>query len=280
MDALHGKHGTRCCGRCFREHDQRKLRALVLRPRRAGMEIFGHTSGGALAGSVVGGSYRRLWVPGAIGACGGAFPASIRAHQAAAYRQAEGGACASCALVLDERTCKFEGMYDVVPIDEKWFNVDIDGRTYLLLPDEEAPQRHLFPAIKSKCPARDRNKLILVQQDNPKPHVPTDAPDIVAAGTADGWNIHMFSQPANSPDLNVLDLGFFASIQAIRIEKPIYGIDKLVAVVVDAYDKMHYTMVDAIFLTLQNVMICILRAEGGNEYKFPHLGKQRLRRLG
>uniref|UniRef100_H3G6S8 Uncharacterized protein n=1 Tax=Phytophthora ramorum TaxID=164328 RepID=H3G6S8_PHYRM len=127
-------------------------------------------------------------------------------------------------------------------IDEKWFNEDVDGRTYLLLPDEEAPQRHrrskhfipktmflaaiarprydynrktmfdgklgiwslteeyvaqrasinrprgtvltrniasvdrevikrflleaVFPAIKSKWPARDRKKPILIQQDN------------------------------------------------------------------------------------------------------------------
>jgi hypothetical protein len=43
---------------------------------------------------------------------------------------------------IDESTCQFEGMYDVVHIDEKWFNEDVDGRTYLLLPDEEAPQRH------------------------------------------------------------------------------------------------------------------------------------------
>ncbi|KAH7485553.1 uncharacterized protein KRP23_4600 [Phytophthora ramorum] len=43
---------------------------------------------------------------------------------------------------IDERTCQFEGMYDVVHIDEKWLNEDVDGRTYLLLPDEEAPQRH------------------------------------------------------------------------------------------------------------------------------------------
>ncbi|GMG17626.1 unnamed protein product [Phytophthora fragariaefolia] len=33
-----------------------------------------------------------------------------------------------------------------------------------------------------KWPARDHNKPILVQQDDAKPHVPADDPDIVAAG--------------------------------------------------------------------------------------------------
>jgi hypothetical protein len=140
--------------------------------------------------------------------------------------------------------------------------------------------KEVIPAIKSKWPARDRKKPILIQLDNAKPHVPVDDPDIVAAGTADGWNIHLFLQPENSPDLNVLDLGFFASIQAIQIEKPIYGIDALIAAVVAAYENLHYTTLDDIFLSLQNVMICILRADGANEYTLPHMGKQRLRRLG
>ncbi|OWZ09262.1 hypothetical protein PHMEG_00018067 [Phytophthora megakarya] len=43
---------------------------------------------------------------------------------------------------LDEKTCEFEPMYDIVHIDEKWFHEDVDGRPYRLLPDEEPPQRH------------------------------------------------------------------------------------------------------------------------------------------
>jgi hypothetical protein len=39
--------------------------------------------------------------------------------------------------------------------------------------------------------------------------------DFVAAAQCDGWNIQLTCQPPNSPDLNVLDLGVFAAIQAL-----------------------------------------------------------------
>ncbi len=36
---------------------------------------------------------------------------------------------------------QFDDMYDVVHVDEKWFNEDTDKRTFYLLKDEEEPQR-------------------------------------------------------------------------------------------------------------------------------------------
>ena len=41
---------------------------------------------------------------------------------------------------------KFDSGYDVVHVDEKWFNEDKDDKAYFLLPDESAPPR----ARKSK----------------------------------------------------------------------------------------------------------------------------------
>ena len=41
---------------------------------------------------------------------------------------------------------------------------------------------------------------VFVQQDNAPAHNIGDDPDIVAAGTADGWDIRLLNQPANSPD--------------------------------------------------------------------------------
>ena len=38
---------------------------------------------------------------------------------------------------------------------------------------------------------------------------------LTAAGLADGWNIKFTTQPAQSPDLNmILDLGFFSSLKS------------------------------------------------------------------
>ncbi|ETI34219.1 hypothetical protein F442_19021 [Phytophthora nicotianae P10297] len=93
-------------------------------------------------------------------------------------------------------------------------NFDIDERTFFVLPDEELPERHrrskrltpeiiflaavdrprlsrhqgvllkeVIPKIKRKWPARDRDKPILIQHDNAKPHVSPYDSDIVAAGT-------------------------------------------------------------------------------------------------
>jgi hypothetical protein len=79
--------------------------------------------------------------------------------------------------------------------------------------------RLVIPATKKQWPARDRGHFITIQQANARPHVPSPLPDdedIIPAGTTNGWNIRLSNQPPNSPDTNVLDLGFFSAIQAIQ----------------------------------------------------------------
>jgi hypothetical protein len=67
----------------------------------------------------------------------------------------------------------------------------------------------LVPAIKQRWPAAERGTTIWIQQDNAKKHIPVDDPEFVAAAQADGWDIRLTCQTPNSPDLNILDLGFF-----------------------------------------------------------------------
>jgi hypothetical protein len=66
----------------------------------------------------------------------------------------------------------------------------------------------LLPAIKQRWPAAERGTTIWIQQDNAKTHIPVDDLEFVAAAQADGWDIRLTCQPLNSPDLNILDLGF------------------------------------------------------------------------
>lgn len=136
----------------------------------------------------------------------------------------------------------------------------------------------VFPAIKANWPRKDRNEIIFVQQDNAKPHVAPTDPDVMKAGTEGGWNIKLLCQPPNSPDLNCLDLGLFASMQSIQYRIPRKGINALIASVVDAFRQLETDTVDDIFLTLQACMLELLREGGGNLYKLPHLGKAKLRR--
>ncbi|ETM55386.1 hypothetical protein L914_01381 [Phytophthora nicotianae] len=66
----------------------------------------------------------------------------------------------------------------------------------------------VFPSIRAKMPAR-RWSTVVVQQDNAGPHVLENDAELEIEGKVDGWSIKMRCQPPRSPDLNVLDLGFF-----------------------------------------------------------------------
>jgi hypothetical protein len=73
----------------------------------------------------------------------------------------------------------------------------------------------VLPAIKAKWPAEERHIPIFIQRDNARTHIAVNDPAFVAAAQADGWDIRLTCQPLNSPDLNVLDLGFFCSYPSI-----------------------------------------------------------------
>ncbi|OWY97789.1 Transposon protein [Phytophthora megakarya] len=150
-----------------------------------------------------------------------------------------------------------ERIDDVVHLDEKYFYEDVDRHSYLLFPDEEPPQRH------SRSKRHVSKTIFLIVVARPRGccmyHVSSHDPDVVPAGTVDGWNIRMVAQPAHSPNLNVLITGFFTSIQNIQIERRICDTDALITA---------------------NIMICILQSKGGNEYLLPHKRKQKLRRDG
>lgn len=73
--------------------------------------------------------------------------------------------------------------------------------------------------------------------------------DIVAA---DGWNIQFKLQPPNSSDLNVLNLGFFNSVQWLYHEASSNTIDELIECVQDAFDKLKRNTVDNITNILWN----------------------------
>ena len=68
-----------------------------------------------------------------------------------------------------------------------------------------------------------------MQQDNAPAHRINDDPEVVAVGTADGWNIKLINQPANSPDTNILDLFFFNSIQALQDQTTLNTVDEVIA---------------------------------------------------
>ncbi|XP_062179450.1 uncharacterized protein LOC133884083 [Phragmites australis] len=87
----------------------------------------------------------------------------------------------------------------------------------------------LLPAIKEKWPVEEHGTPIFIQQDNAKTHIAVDDPTFVHAASSDGFDIRLMLQPPNSPDLNILDLGFFAALQALFQKSCPNGIEDIVA---------------------------------------------------
>ena len=78
---------------------------------------------------------------------------------------------------------------------------------------------NVLPAIRAKWPREDVNKTIFIQQDNAPSHLPVNDLVFCEAAKQQGFDIRLICQPPNSPDFNILDLGFFRAIQAIQYKK-------------------------------------------------------------
>ena len=116
-----------------------------------------------------------------------------------------------------------------------WENKTIDHDSYreLILSD-------VLPAIVDKWPIQefmDPNFKIRIQQDGAGGHCSADDREIhdwlVENGEDD--KIELYTQPANSPGLNICDLGLFAALQALHERSaPKDGL-QLVDVVLEAH---------------------------------------------
>ncbi|CAM9363527.1 unnamed protein product [Discosporangium mesarthrocarpum] len=83
----------------------------------------------------------------------------------------------------------------------------------------------IIPAIKARIP-RPLGHTIFVQQDGAKPHT--------GKGDAIG-DIILETQPTNSPDLNVNDLGFFHSMQQLKEDVGVSNGKELVEATIKAF---------------------------------------------
>ncbi|ETV99170.1 hypothetical protein H310_08569 [Aphanomyces invadans] len=88
------------------------------------------------------------------------------------------------------------------------------------------------------------------------------------------------AHPPNSPDLNVLDLGFFASIQTLQYKMFSRTVDDVIASTMMAFDSLDAEILENLFLTLQVVMRLVLVHGDGNQLKLPHLKKGTMKRAG
>ena len=131
----------------------------------------------------------------------------------------------------------------------------------------------MIPAIKRDWPRARRGETIWAQHDNAPSNNLNEDPDINREGTADGWGIKFINQPPNSPDLNILDLGFFNSIQSLQDRTTPRTIDDLIAEVRTAFAAQKSQELGAVWTTLQSILQEIMLAKGDNNFKLPHLKK-------
>ncbi|KAF0702086.1 hypothetical protein AaE_016137 [Aphanomyces astaci] len=130
----------------------------------------------------------------------------------------------------------------------------------------------VVPAIKAKFPSV--NKRVVLQHNNATPHgAITDA--ILACVSTDGWTFVVQRQPPNSPDLNVLDLGYFASIQSLQNKVVSHSIDDVIQST--AFEAISSEKLENVFHTFQAVMRLV---NGSNHFPLPHLKKDAKRRAG
>lgn len=138
----------------------------------------------------------------------------------------------------------------------------------------------VLPALVECWPAADRERTVFLQQDNARPHIAVNDLDFLAAVSRTGLDVRLRNQPPNSPELNVLDLGFFTAIQSLQQRIQQRNIDELVGAVETAFRGTSRRALNNVFLTLQTVMDQIIQYKGGNDFQLRHMSKERLERDG
>jgi hypothetical protein len=107
------------------------------------------------------------------------------------------------------------------------------------------PIARQIPAQRLSKSWPSANKHVLIQQYNATPHI-TPAEFRVLwlekkvelqnrHGGGLDWDLRLYFQPANNPDANINDLGFFVFIQALRFQHPSANIGELIARVLQLY---------------------------------------------
>ncbi|KAI5395572.1 hypothetical protein KIW84_061935 [Lathyrus oleraceus] len=159
-----------------------------------------------------------------------------------------------------------------ISLNEATVSTDVISRMFLI--------NKILPAIKEKWPREHACETIFIQQDNAPCHVSLDDEEFRVAASEGGFDIRLTCQPPNSPDLNVLDLGFFTAIQSLQQKEVVNSVDELIQVVENAYESVDIKSSNKIFLTLQSCMVEIMKKKGSNNYKIPHMKKDVLHTQG
>ena len=138
---------------------------------------------------------------------------------------------------------------------------------------------NVLPAINNKWPQGQRNRTIWIQHDNATSHIQDDDALFVAAQQEHDLDVRLYYQLPNSPDLNVLDLGFFYSLQSKVKKEEKRNKGELIARVTECFAEYPHSKINCVFLSLQMVMEQIILCNGDNSYKLQHINKEQLEQM-
>ena len=173
--------------------------------------------------------------------------------------------------------CLFDSKIGVWPIVEYWAaqraGIHREWGTMITTPVSCTKDKYcqmliekVIPAIKAKWPDH-QNRNIVWQQDSA--YAPVCSADIIFGvhAMSGNWNILIETQPARSPDCNILYLSFFRVLQSLQwMSRYVGSVDGLIAQVLDAYRMFEPRKIDFEFPTLQTVLDCILCYHRGNTF--------------
>jgi hypothetical protein len=191
-------------------------------------------------------------------------------------------------------TCTFDGKIGIWPFIEVVYaqrgsanrpagtletkSVSCDKAVYLeMLIDE------VLPAIRSKWPEEDGECEVRLQEDNATAHNKSNNEEwqLLINDPGERVTVKEVEQPANSPDTNIDDLGFFRSLQSdYWTQTPASTIDGLIDNVQKAFNDYDPKKLNRIWLTHGTILNCIIEHEGDNHYNIPHMNKSKLEKEG
>jgi len=162
----------------------------------------------------------------------------------------------------------------------EWVSESVDRAKYKCVLLNE-----IIPAILLTWPANEFNKpnmVVRIQQDGAKAHLsPHDGDfkdELEQLGIA--GKIQLFTQPANSPDFNINDLGFFASLQSRYQSQCPSNPMELIEMVQQCFEDYPMNKLRRLWITLQSCYNEVIKSAGDNRYKIPHMNKDKLEREG
>ena len=136
----------------------------------------------------------------------------------------------------------------------------------------------VYDTIERVCPWL-RGTQHRIQQDGARPHTSEgEIEDLEAGCDGDGWSCIFITQPPNSPDTNLNDLGFFHSVKTMARQMKTHceSIEEMMDNVLKAFEEYPKEKITDIWACYFNNLRGIMSVDGGNDYKQAHNNSRNL----